>query len=295
MVMRWSETSEHVRCVVYLLHLTRTAGAYQGLSEVLVREVGEYVRDTWVFPLLSPTRVFDSHSRKTTLCTAGDINESSIFCHIRANYLFVTGDISSTSHCEFLLLTQHPVLTPAPSFLLSRDWPGLCHFQDVLYAFGGSDVSGSGEYLSVSCAAAKWSRLPNMSTERRAFTPAIHSQEIYLCTAGSHRQLMEIFTPSAHTYRQVNIWIGGLRSGSVSFFVNDSLVVFTRDGKLCEVNIKDNTLTEELRTRGNGHLGVSTVQPTTVGQEVLWTSARTGSMVVFSLTTRKISTLNTLL
>jgi hypothetical protein len=45
---------------------------------------------------------------------------------------------------------------------------------------------------------------------------------------------------------------------------------------------------EEIKTRKNGTLGVSTLQPVRVGEEVLWTSARTGALVVYSLVTKGI-------
>ena len=283
-MFRWSESSSEVRSVLFLFHLKSVDLRYRPLAPCIVREVFAYIEDPLLLPLLGPSRCYNATSRSFVHCRELHLSESSIFCHIRKNVLFVTGDVEATKQGNYLLLAESPVITPSPSFQQARDWPGICYFKDHLYAFGGGSIPASCEMLPI--ATQHWLSLPNMHEERSAFTPALYKEEIYLCGAGSGRHVLEVFAPASKSFRLTKVTIGGLRLGSVSFFAGETLVIYTRDGKYCEVDVNMEVSREEIKTRKNGTLGVSTLQPVRSGEEILWTSARTGALVVYSLVTK---------
>ena len=83
-----------------------------------------------------------------------------------------------------------------------------------------------------------WKSLPELPSQKYAFTPCHYSHEIYLPEVNIHSHSFDIFTILTETYRSFPFSLTCFRNGSVSFIVQNGLYLLTMEGQCMKWDLK---------------------------------------------------------
>lgn len=159
----------------------------------------------------------------------------------------------------------------------SRLFAGVLKHQTVIYAFGGGPTASS------SCEALdleerSWSSLGNMQYSRRAFTPCLCTESIYLADPSQSHRVMEVFHISTKEFTALAVALPeDLRGDSVSFMVGSELVLITSEGQLRRWQLEEESWRESEAEGGWAVCG-----PVLLEQEACWVTVD-GRLLKFEL------------
>lgn len=134
----------------------------------------------------------------------------------------------------YLFDTQSYEITPQPRLIRPRCGPGVVYFRRNVYVFGGGwrfDVYSECEmYVRTE---AVWRDIPGMRYPRCLFTPVIYENRVYLPDISQNHTSLETYSPLSNTFETLSINVPSLNHPSLSFLLDDLLVVVSFDMQWC--------------------------------------------------------------
>ena len=226
---RLRERAYESRSILLLIFCKTYNPPLTSLSLNIIREISEYLSHSYYIASLYESSVycyFRNPAECIELTLPSKIPGSRSYCFIgNTRLLVVAGPNSSRDIRAVDLLTL--TITPKNPLVVGRSWPGVYHYADYVYIFGGHSTSNT-----VNTSSEKYSlkselcvEIGSMKYPRSCFTPCLWKEEIYLPAIDSGDKPVEVFTPRTEVFRVTPLVLNDRVFGAVSYVVDGELIV----------------------------------------------------------------------
>lgn len=265
------------------------------LSGNLVREVCSYLSDlVYVSVHASTLNVFNLETAQVTTKEIQTFFNAAVVCCLVSGeeVICIGGNPPATS--AYIIRISTAEMRNASDMHCERGWPGVIHWRESVYVFGGNINPSIKEAERYEPAGNRWVQLPPMSSAKVAFTPLLHRGKIYLISAFPQKPVsIETFDPLKETYETMNMTIESDGYGAISFAQGDDILIVLYGGRLIRWNPKVTTFTETAIRLPDSEAGITTSPVIRYQEKVLWVNYFNGNLIQFDFRTCTVANVST--
>lgn len=280
-----------IQAKTWLVFVKRKHPVWSRLSLNLLREIGTYLLDC-LYPCghLSTLIVYNLETgavkQKTPISHSFD--NGTVYCPYAPNRVLCIG-AEPTITSVFSLCTATGELRAMPDMMLGRAWPGVVLWEDTVYVFGGQHGQPTAEAEKFRISPGAWRKLASMSVPKLAFTPLLHTKQIYLIACSPMGPLpIETFNPYTETYTTLNVRIDGSGFGAISFLKGDEVLTVLYGGELLHWNPTSTTYRKDKVSLPDIESAISGGPVRRYKDWVYWVNYHTGNLVQFDLNAEEV-------